>query len=219
VSNPAYGQYCGVARALELVGERWALLIVRDLLVGPRRFTELRRGLPRIAANVLSTRLKELEAAGIIRRSVLPRPETGTAYELTGHGRGLEAAVLALGRWGAQVLGDAGAQEVVTPESLTMALRMTFQPEAARDVHALFELRLGDVVVHAWAEDGVVDAAPGGDEDADLIIEAGPALRAVMAGEVSAAEAVASGQVRLTGDVALFDTFARLFRIGPPVQA
>ena len=75
-----YGQYCGLARALELVGERWALLIIRDLLVGPRRFTDLRRGLPRIPSNVLSDRLKELERDGIVQRRILPRPASATVY-------------------------------------------------------------------------------------------------------------------------------------------
>src|SRR3981189_2283805 len=97
VAARSYGQYCGLARALELVGERWALLIVRDLLVGPRRFTDLRQGLPRIPTNVLSDRLTELEQSGIIRRRVLPRPSGSVVYELTEYGSRLEDAVLRLG--------------------------------------------------------------------------------------------------------------------------
>src|SRR5438105_14626994 len=104
VAARTYGQFCGLARALELVGERWALLIVRDLLVGPKRFTDLRRGLPRIPTNVLSTRLKELEHNGIVRRRLLPRPASGVVYELTEHGRELEDIVLRLGLWGAATL-------------------------------------------------------------------------------------------------------------------
>ena len=99
MSRRAYGQYCGFARALELVGERWALLIVRDLLVGPRRFTDLRHGLPRIPTNVLAERLKELEEAGIVQRRVLPRPQSAVVYELTPYGANLEESVMALGRW------------------------------------------------------------------------------------------------------------------------
>src|SRR4030088_1295484 len=108
-----YGQFCGVARALELVGERWALLIVRDLLVGPRRFTDLLQGLPRIPTHVLSDRLKELEHGGIVRRRVLPRPAASIVYELTEYGAELEEVVLQLGRWGANALGHPRPGEIV----------------------------------------------------------------------------------------------------------
>src|SRR2546423_6072869 len=106
VTSRRYGQFCGLARALELVGERWALLIVRDLLVGARRFTDLRQGLPRIPTNVLADRLKELEQAGIVRRRVLPRPAASVVYELTAYGSELDEVVLRLGLWGAQSLGE-----------------------------------------------------------------------------------------------------------------
>jgi DNA-binding HxlR family transcriptional regulator len=95
-----YGQSGGLAQALEIIGERWALLIVRDLLEGPRRFTDLRSGLPRIATNVLSARLKQLETAGVVRRRVLPRPDGSVVYELTEYGRELEDVVVSLDRWG-----------------------------------------------------------------------------------------------------------------------
>src|SRR4030081_2564633 len=104
MSARRYGQFCGVTRALEIVGERWAVLIVRDLLVGPKRFTDLLRGLPKIPTNVLAARLKELEAAGVLRRRVLPRPAGSVIYELTEFGAELEDAIVTLGRWGAQPL-------------------------------------------------------------------------------------------------------------------
>src|SRR6516225_10062018 len=107
MAKRAYGQFCGFARAVEVVGERWAFLIVRDLLIGPRRFTDLHRGLPGIPTNVLTARLKELEEAGVVRRRVLPRPEGSVVYELTEYGRELEPTVVELGRWGAKTLGDA----------------------------------------------------------------------------------------------------------------
>src|SRR4030088_766323 len=105
VKTRPYGQYCGFARALEVVGERWALLIVRDLLIGPKRFTDLLRGLPGIPSNVLTARLKELEDAGVVRRRVLARPARAVVYELTEYGLELDAAVVELGRWGAKNLG------------------------------------------------------------------------------------------------------------------
>src|SRR3979411_3221280 len=105
----AYGQYCGFSRALEAVGERWALLIVRDLLVGPKRFTDLLHGLPGIPSNVLTVRLKERENAGVARRRVLPLPARAVVYELTEYGLELEDVGVALGRWGAESLGRSGA--------------------------------------------------------------------------------------------------------------
>src|SRR5438552_15563989 len=107
VAARSYGQFCGVARALELVGERWALLIVRDLLVGLRRFTDLRHGLPRIPTNVLSERLKELEHAGIVHRLVLPRPAASTVYGVTDFRSQLEDGLMRLGAWGAAGIGTA----------------------------------------------------------------------------------------------------------------
>jgi len=98
-----YGQYSGITQALELVGERWAMLIVRDLLVGPRRYGELAAGLPRIPSNILAARLKELQAAGVIRR--VPRSRV-IVYELTPYGHELEPVVLALGAWGFKTMGD-----------------------------------------------------------------------------------------------------------------
>lgn len=210
-----YAQYCGLARALELVGERWALLVVRDLLLGPKRYTDLRRGLPRIPTNILAVRLKELEDAGVVRRRLGPRPAGSVVYELTPYGQELEDVILRLGRWGARTLGPPGPDDVLTTDALVLALRATFQPEAARGVRAAYELRVGDAVVHARVRDGILEAAPGALPEADLAIEAGPALKALMAGELGPDEAVASGAVRLAGDPTLLARFVELFRLGP----
>jgi DNA-binding HxlR family transcriptional regulator len=215
MSSRSYGQYCGVARALEVVGERWALLIVRDLLVGPRRFTDLRRGLPRIPTNILTTRLKELETADVVRRRLLPRPAGSVVYELTDRGLALEPAVLALGRWGARSLGAPRADEIVTADSLVMALRTTFQPGRAVDLHVGYELRLGDVVVHARVDDGALAVAEGPLPAADLVISTGPALRPLLAGELAPDDAVTRGDVQLTGDPRLLRRFVDVFRVAP----
>ena len=209
----AYGQYCGLARAAELVGERWALLIVRDLLVGPKRFTDLRRGLPRIPTNILSDRLKELEDSGIVQRRVLPRPAGSIVYELTAYGADLDEAVKHLGRWGARSLGEPRPDEIVTLDSLTMALRTTFRPELAEGVHAGFELRLGPVVLHARVDDDQLSVGEGRLPDADLIIETGPALKLLLAHEIAPDEAIEQGLVQVTGDSALLETFVTIFRI------
>jgi DNA-binding HxlR family transcriptional regulator len=215
VSTRAYHQYCGIAHAMELVGERWAMLVVRDLLLGPKRFTELRQGLPRIPSNILSARLKELEEHGIVRRRLLPRPAAGVAYELTPYGAELEDVLLRFGRWGARSLGDPHPDDIVTGDSLVLALRATFQPEAARSLSARYELRVGPVVIHAVIARGDLQAAAGPLPDADLLIDAGPLLKRLMAGEVRPADALATGQVRIQGDPALLDRFVELFRIAP----
>jgi DNA-binding HxlR family transcriptional regulator len=215
VKSRAYGQYCGFARALEVVGERWALLIVRDLLIGAKRFTDLLRGLSGIPSNVLTARLKELENAGVVRRRVLPRPARAVVYELTEYGLELEAVVVELGRWGAKNLGDPRADETITVDSLITALRSTFHPDAARGFRAGYEVRVGELVLHARVDNGRVEVAEGSLPDPDLAIEAGPGIRALMAGEVSPAAAIENGTVRLTGDPGLLTRFAEIFRIEP----
>jgi DNA-binding HxlR family transcriptional regulator/putative sterol carrier protein len=220
MSRRSYGQYCGIAYALETVGERWALLLIRDLILGPKRFTDLRRGLPRIPSNVLSARLKELEKAGVIRRKLLPRPSTGIVYELTEYGRGLEDIVLRLGLWGASSLGEPRPEDTVNVDSLMLALRATFRAEEARDLKAGYELRLGEIVIHARVDRGMLEVAEGPLADADLVIETDLTLRALMSGELSPSEAVESGKVRLTGKPELLDRFVEVFHIPPaPVLA
>jgi DNA-binding HxlR family transcriptional regulator len=220
MSRRIYGQYCGIAYALEMVGERWALLLVRDLILGPKRFTDLRRGLPRIPSNVLSARLKELEEAGVIRRTLLPRPSTGIVYELTDYGRELEDIVLRLGLWGARTLREPRAEDSINVDSLMLALRATFRPEAARDLRASYELRLGEIVIHARIDKGALEVGAGPLTEADLVLETDLAIRALMSGELSPDEAVKSGKVRLEGKPELLERFVEAFHIPPaPVLA
>ena len=209
----SYGQFCGLVRALEVVGERWALLIVRDLLVSPKRYSDLKRGLPRIPTNILSARLRELETAGVVRRRLEEAPGGAVLYELTDRGRALEASVLELGRWGARLLTEPAPGEIITEDSMVMAMRATFQPEAARGVDASYEIRLGPVVFHVRIADGRLEAGKGPLPGADLIIEGGPGIRAMLAGELSASEALERGVVRITGSHRMLSRFTRLFRI------
>lgn len=209
----SYGQYCGFARALELVGERWALLIVRDLLIGPKRFSEIERGLPGIPTNILTARLNELEDHGLVHRRLLARPAKGVAYELTADGAALQEAVLALGRWGARHLGAPRAGEVVTEDSIASALLTTFRPEAAGRSKLVFVLRIGDIVVHANVRNGSVTVGRGEVATPDLIIESGPAIKGLLAREIAPAQAIKKRLVKLTGDPKLLDSFVELFRI------
>ena len=206
-----YGQYCGVVTALELVGERWALLIVRDLLVGPRRYSDLKAGLPRIPTNILATRLKELQAAGVVRRVPLAH---GLVYDLTDYGRGLEEVVLALGRWGFRAMGEPGADEIVTPDSMTTAFRTAFRPSAAAGWGCTVVVHVGDVVLTLAVDDGELTVARGAADHATLTLAAGPAIREVIAGEVSPEEAVRTGVVHvLDGDPTALGRFAEIFHL------
>lgn len=215
MTRRTYGQFCGLAHAIEIVGERWAMLIIRDLLVGAKNFDDLYRGFPRMPIDVLCTRLKELEHNGIVRRYVAPEANGTVVYELTEYGRELDGIAVALARWGAQSLGEPRPEDVVTADSLVMALRSTFRAEA-RDMTVSYELRFGDVVIHARIDDGILEAAEGPMLDADLIIETGPVIRALMAGDTSPAEAIANGGVQLTGDPGLLTRFVEVFRIPRP---
>ena len=116
VTVKTYGEFCSVARSLDAVGDRWALLVVRELLLGPRRYTDLLAGLPGIGTNVLSTRLRELEAEGVVARKRVPAPTPALVYELTAEGRDLKGVLDALAQWGSRRLtGPAGADEAVEP--------------------------------------------------------------------------------------------------------
>ena len=219
MTSRTYGQFCGLAHSMELVGERWALLVVRDLIPGPKRFTDLRNGLPRIPTNILSARLKELESSGVVQRRLLPRPQASVVYELTDYGRELEDVVLRLGLWGARSLGWPRPDDIVTTDSLIMALRSTFQWEAARGLQLGYELHVGEVVIHARIDDGALEVAQGPLAGADLVVETGPELRALLAREISPGEAIADGTVRLTGDADLLARFVEVFRIPPAPSA
>ena len=206
-----YGQYCGVTQALELVGERWALLIVRDLLVGPRRYGELAEGLPRIPSNILAARLKELQAAGILRRA--PRSRV-VVYELTPYGRELEPVVLALGAWGFKAMGDPRDEQVVTPDSMTMALRTAFRPAVAAGLPATsYAARLGAAELLVRVDGARLDVSRG-DGPVDLSFAAGPGIRRLISGELAPDRAISTGVVEvLHGRGDLLARFATTFHL------
>ncbi|TRW46607.1 winged helix-turn-helix transcriptional regulator [Georgenia yuyongxinii] len=208
----SYGQYCGVVAALDLVGERWALLIVRDLLVGPRRYTDLQRGLPRIPTNILATRLKELQAGGVIHRVPLAH---GLVYELTPFGRELEDVVLALGRWGFKAMGEPDPADVVTADSMTIAFRTAFRPEASTGQRpTTYEVHIGTIVLALEVADGVLQVTPAPHPGAGVTFATGPGIRSLIAGQLSPTEAVGRGIVHvLDGDPALLDRFAQTFHL------
>ena len=206
-----YGQYSGITRAMELVGERWALLIVRDLLVGPRRYVELAAGLPRIPSNILAARLKELQAAGVIRRA--PRSRV-IVYERTPYGRELEPVVLALGAWGFKARGDAREEQIITPESMTMDLRTAFRPEVAAALPATaYAGRFGAAELLIRVDGAALDVSRG-DGPADLGFATGPDIRRLISGELTPARAIATGVVEVVhGRRNLLGRFASTFHL------
>ncbi|WP_394771383.1 winged helix-turn-helix transcriptional regulator [Lacisediminihabitans sp.] len=206
-----YGQYGGVTRALELVGERWAMLIVRDLLVGPRRYGELAAGLPRIPSNILTARLKELQAAGVIRRAPHSRV---IVYELTAYGRELDPVVLALGAWGFKALGDPREEQVITPDSMTMDLRTAFRQQVAASLPpTAYAARLGPAELFIRVDGSALEVRRG-DGPADLAFAAGADIRRLISGELTPRRAIATGVVEvLHGPGDLLDRFASTFHL------
>jgi DNA-binding HxlR family transcriptional regulator len=216
-TSRTYGDPCGIARALDLVGERWALLVVREILLGPKRFTDLRAGLPGASPNVLSQRLHELEQAGIVRRRKLGPPAGIWVYELTDWGLDLEPVVLALGRWGSRSPSVPGVE--LSVDALMLALKTMFDPRAADGLRAHYELRLGEERFHAEIADGRLRLARGGAGSPDATIETDIAtLRSLIFGRRRLADALQAGDLTLEGDRQAVARFLRLFPLPMPIQ-
>jgi DNA-binding HxlR family transcriptional regulator len=206
---------------MELVGGRWTLLIVRDLLTGPKRFTDLRAGLPGIPTNVLSARLRELEEAEIVHRTVLARPASGVAYELTEYGRDLEQAIVTLGVWGARTMGPRCEGDFISVHALGLGLRGMFHPEAAEGVECTYQLRIEDDALRVAVRDGELSVVGGSAGDVvDVVIEADPdSMHGMLTGVITLDDAISSGHVRIEGPRSDARRFFRMFQIGTPVHA
>lgn len=199
----SYRDLCGIARALDVVGERWALLVVRELLFGPKRFADLHRGLPGMSQNVLTQRLRELEESGVLRRRRGLPPATGLVYELTEHGRDLEPVLLALGRWGSPMPAGPDSADELSPDALITALRTTFQPNTATGLNGTIQLHLpGDAFV-LTIHDATLSAARG-DGPADAVLAGGVrAIQNLVFDGQSLDDAIRDGEVHVDGDAAL----------------
>ena len=208
ISDRSYNQYCGVARALDLVGERWALLIVRELALGPKRFTDLREGLPGVATNVLSNRLRQLERDGIVGRRRLPPPAPARVYELTEYGRELVPIMLALGRWGASTMGPRTPAQSIRSEWLAVALKAFFDAESAGELRATIGLELDGSRFTLRLDDGQLEITPGNGVPVDLSIVSETELLI---------QFLAGAPVFLTaeGDRALLARLPTIFPLGP----
>lgn len=209
-----YGQFCGLSHALDLIGSRWTLMIVRELLVGPRRFTELENGLPGIPTNVLSTRLRDLEEHGLVERRLLPRPANSVVYELTDYGRELEEPLLRLGHWGAKSLPALKSTDYVSKSAITLGLRAMFHPEAAQGLNLTFEVPVRDLVVQGRIDDGVLTVPLDCEEQPDLLIQGDPAtMLELFHKHETPADALASQRIAIKGSLDDAERFFEIFHL------
>ena len=209
-----YHQFCGLARALDLIGGRWALLIIRDLLTGPKRFSELQDGLPGVPTNVLTARLRELEDEGIVLRRAHERPGGGVVYDLTDFGRELEQPIMRLGFWGAKAMGPMHPDDHFSIDSLALALRGSFRPEYADERPRLYEFSVEGRSLRARVADGkLVVPSESTDEPPDLVVDAdADVLAAVLGGEMSLDAARKTRRLTLHGTKSEANRMLEMFR-------
>jgi len=195
-----YAQYCPVARALELVGERWTLLVARELLLGPRRFTDLMAGLPGVSANVLASRLKDLEQEGMVARRMLPPPAASAVYELTDHAVGLVSVLAAMADWGMTMLGEPRPDEEVRGEWIVLGLAVTAHAHEAIDGKT-YELHIDGEVLHVEVHKGNLQPHQGPADRPDAVVRLDATTLADLArGHLELDEALSTGQVSTEGD-------------------
>lgn len=213
MATRTYRQMCPVARALDVVGERWTLLVVRELLLGPKRFKELRARLPAMGTNRLSQRLKLLATQGVVERRTLPAPADVVVYELTPLGQGLGPIVLGLAAWGSELALD----ERVDPgaaraELIALGLAAQSAPQASAGLHETYEFHVGDEHFHIAVDDGEVVARSGASpRQPAVIVECDlPAFAGLAWGKLGPSHALRSGDARIDGKPS---ALTRAFRV------
>jgi DNA-binding HxlR family transcriptional regulator len=212
-----YDQFCGAACALDLVGDRWALLVVRELLFGPKRFTDLLAGLPGIGTNTLAARVSELEEGGVVRKRHLPAPLAVTVFELTERGRELEPVLVALARWGTRPLMAKKPRHELRPAWLALALRTYFDPSApaGRPIRVGLVLPQGALTLELG--EGALRIAEGETAPLDLRIETTERVFLdVLRGASTFAAAAKKRTLAVEGDVSLLSRLLAAFPLGPP---
>jgi DNA-binding HxlR family transcriptional regulator/putative sterol carrier protein len=214
----SYDQYCAVARGLDVLGDRWTVLMVRELLLGPKRYKDLLDGLPGIGTNLLAARLRELEGLDIVRRGVLPPPAGSAVYELTESGQELEPVLHAIGRWGHRFLGKPRSTDTLVPSAYFVAMRGVFHADLAGGLTETYELRIADRVFEVRVQDGACTTRDGPANDPDVVMTMDvETLNALVFQQISPSEAISGGGVELKGDRKALDRFVKLFAFRPPV--
>lgn len=210
-----YDDACGTALGLEILGERWALLVVRELMLGARRFGELRASLPGLSANVLTQRLEGLETAGVLVRRKLPPPASVQVYELTPWGYEAEPVILTLGRWAARSP-DHDPTLPLSPVAMMLSLRAMFDPAKAGDALAGVGFRFGETTFRVCVADGVLNVRRAELDDVPVVVEGtAEAVAAVIYCDPSEAADLARQLLRIEGDVEAFLRFTRWFELPP----
>lgn len=213
-----YDDACGTALGLEILGERWALLVVRELMLGPKRFGDLRAGLPGLSANVLTQRLEGLETAGVLARRKLPPPASVQVYELTEWGREAEPIIQAMGRWAARSP-DHDPTLPLSPVGLMLSFRTMFDAAKAEDARTVLGFRFGAESFVVRVADGHLTAAPADPAGAEAVVTATPeAVAAVVYGEPADAAERMADLLTVEGDPRAFLRFTRWFELPPKAQ-
>lgn len=206
-----YNDACAAAHAMEILGERWALLVVRELHTGPKRFTDIKAALPGISANILTQRLEGLELTGVVRRKTLPPPAASNVYELTEWGAGSAPILMELGRWAARSPWHDGAQSF-SPASFMLSLRTMFDPEAAKDVSGQIDFLVAGIRLTSRIGGGRIEIVPGEGETPDLVLTgSGEALAGLIYGGVPLAELEKDGMLTVEGDRTLAERLPDCF--------
>jgi len=205
----SYRQYCGLAKALDVIGDRWTLLIVRELLIGESRYTDLLKGLPGIATNLLATRLVEMEQAGLLTREELPPPAAAAVYRLTKRGEELRGVVRELGKWAGPLMTGRARNERTRTRWMVLPAQLYLEDRLPPAMDVAIQINGGDESVVIESRDGQVKARTGAAEDADVTMTGSPELAlAVVMGRLNAADAKKQG-LKIEGDPKLLARFSK----------
>lgn len=218
MKDKSYNQYCGLAYALDIVGERWTLLIIRELMAGPRRFKDLINGLPDISTNLLAERLKHLEQQGLLCRRVLPPPAGSTVYQLTSLGQALEKALLELGKWGSQFVPPSPEDAAVLPVgSYALTLKTFFRPEQAQGINETYELHIDNELLQVQIKQGEIHVQQGETLKADVIFHTDIlCYLGLLQRQLQPDEAISRRLIRIEGDPGALSRFLNLCGLPAP---
>jgi DNA-binding HxlR family transcriptional regulator/putative sterol carrier protein len=212
VPEHRYQQYCALARALDVAGDRWTLLVVRELVPGPRRFTDLLEGLPGVSRNLLTERLRGLERDGVVARKELPAPAARLVYELTGDGRDLADAIVPLIGWGVRRLGERTSDEIFQPRWSAVAMAGLADREAAKGVSETYQYLVGESAFHFTVDDGAIEPHDGLAHEPAVIVTTDEETYADLAsGKITAASAASAGALTFSGDARATKRLRRIF--------
>ena len=216
MAKRSYGQYCGLAHALDLVGERWSLLMIRELMTGPKRYKDLLKRLPGIGTNLLAKRLKHLEEHGILERRTLPPPASTDAYVLTDLGRALEPVLIGLVQWGYRTIPRPQKDTVHFPGWSVLAMKAVFRADRAEGVDDEYEYRVDDEIFHAQVKNGQLTTSQGPARHPDFVLTTdGKTFLAVVSGEMVMEDAMRQNRLTVTGDAEAFARSTTLFDLSP----